>query len=229
MSKKGSVVFDLTGEEEEKKNPYFKQEDDDKDVKSSCRPSYKTNDEDESSHDSIQEEKDEDAHDSGHLGGKKRTGWTNKEKARLTRLVEEHGQNFELIQTYFTKPKRSAQACYLYWTRRIKNQDHVSGKSRNKWTDEEKDKLAELVGKYGKDWQEIQKHFTNPNRTATACMQSWFKFCGGEDLDRKSNKEQKYADWTPQEKLKFRKFHCCSFIVHYEKYIFQGLTLWLLN
>jgi hypothetical protein len=74
--------------------------------------------------------------------------WSKEEDATLVRLVEELGMRWSLIAKNFTN--RSESSCrYRYYNHHFSNLKHT------RWTDDERDKVQEMLHRFGNRWMEF--------------------------------------------------------------------------
>nr|XP_046265296.1 transcriptional activator Myb-like isoform X2 [Scatophagus argus] len=94
-------------------------------------------------------------------------GWTKEEDEKLLRLVKEFGSNsWSSVSPHF-KGQRSQAECQRRW-QQIKNPELVKGP----WTQEEDERVIDLVQKYGvKRWSLIAKHLHS--RNGKQCRERW--------------------------------------------------------
>ncbi|XP_054483433.1 transcriptional activator Myb-like isoform X2 [Anoplopoma fimbria] len=111
-------------------------------------------------------------------------GWTKDEDEKLHRLVKEFGSNsWSSISLHF-KGQRSDVECQRRW-QHIKNPELVKGP----WTQEEDERVLELVQKYGvKRWSLIAKHLRT--RNGKQCRERWHNHL---------NPTVKKSGWTQEE------------------------------
>ncbi|XP_042339208.1 transcriptional activator Myb-like, partial [Plectropomus leopardus] len=94
-------------------------------------------------------------------------GWTKDEDERLRRLVREFGSSSWSSVSLHFRGQRSDVECQRRW-QQIKNPDVVKGP----WTQEEDERVIELVQKYGmKRWSLIAKHLLS--RNGKQCRERW--------------------------------------------------------
>ncbi|XP_047444914.1 myb-related protein B-like [Mugil cephalus] len=100
-------------------------------------------------------------------GTPQKTGWTRDEDEKLVRLVKEVGSNSWSSLSLRFKGQRSAVECQRRW-QQIKNPELVKGP----WTQEEDQRVTELVQKYGmKRWSLIAKQLHT--RNGKQCRERW--------------------------------------------------------
>ncbi|XP_040564790.1 myb-related protein A isoform X1 [Lepeophtheirus salmonis] len=118
-------------------------------------------------------------------GGKKtinRGRWTKDEDEKLKRLVEIHGERWDVISSQLGD--RADGQCQHRW-QKVVNPELVKGP----WTKEEDERVVELVRKYGpKRWTLIAKHLKG--RIGKQCRERWHNHL---------NPEIKKTAWTDEE------------------------------
>ncbi|XP_026170411.1 transcriptional activator Myb-like [Mastacembelus armatus] len=113
-----------------------------------------------------------------------RPGWTKDEDDKLHRLVKEFGPSSWASVSLHFKGHRSDVDCQRRW-QHIKNPELVKGP----WTQEEDEKVIELVHKYGvKRWSLIAKHLHS--RNGKQCRERWHNHL---------NPTVKKSGWTLEE------------------------------
>lgn len=92
--------------------------------------------------------------------------FTSEEDEKIARLVEEHGRDWRLVANEM--PGLNSRQCreryVFYLDPNIANQD---------WSDDDMQKLTELVSEYGKTWTKITQFF--PNRSVINVKNQWQK------------------------------------------------------
>ncbi|XP_038575090.1 transcriptional activator Myb-like isoform X5 [Micropterus salmoides] len=117
-------------------------------------------------------------------GTLQKPGWTKDEDEKLHRLLKEFGSNSWSSVSLHFKGQRSDVECQRRW-QQIKNPELVKGP----WTQEEDEKVIELVHKYGvKRWSLIAKHLHS--RNGKQCRERWHNHL---------NPLVKKSGWTPEE------------------------------
>ncbi|KAL6277911.1 hypothetical protein ACE6H2_021512 [Prunus campanulata] len=118
-------------------------------------------------------------------------GWTPQEDETLRNAVAAFkGKSWKKIAEYF--PDRSEVQCLHRW-QKVLNPDLVKGP----WTQEEDDKIIELVAKYGPTkWSLIAKSL--PGRIGKQCRERWHNHL---------NPDIKKDAWTLEEELALMKAH----------------------
>ncbi|XWS59814.1 hypothetical protein CRYUN_Cryun08bG0154200 [Craigia yunnanensis] len=118
-------------------------------------------------------------------------GWTQEEDETLRNSVEAFkGKSWKKIAEYF--PDRSEVQCLHRW-QKVLNPDLVKGP----WTQEEDDKIVELVSKYGPTkWSVIAKSL--PGRIGKQCRERWHNHL---------NPDIKKDAWTLEEELALMNAH----------------------
>nr|XP_020480924.1 transcriptional activator Myb-like [Monopterus albus] len=117
-------------------------------------------------------------------GTLQKSGWTKDEDEKLHRLVKEFGSNSWASVSLHFKGQRSNVDCQRRW-QHIKNPELVKGP----WTQEEDNRLIELVHKYGmKRWSLIAKHLRS--RNGKQCRERWHNHL---------NPTVKKSSWTLEE------------------------------
>ncbi|XP_018534538.1 myb-related protein B isoform X2 [Lates calcarifer] len=117
-------------------------------------------------------------------GSLQKPGWTKDEDERLQRLVKEFGSNSWSSVSLHFKGQRSDVDCQRRW-QQIKNPELVKGP----WTQEEDERVIELVQKYGvKHWSLIAKHLHS--RNGKQCRERWHNHL---------NPTVKKSSWTLEE------------------------------
>ncbi|XP_044075509.1 myb-related protein B-like isoform X2 [Siniperca chuatsi] len=100
-------------------------------------------------------------------GALQKPGWTKDEDEKLHRLLKEFGSNSWSSVSLHFKGQRSDVECQRRW-QQIKNPELVKGP----WTQEEDERVIELVHKYGvKRWSLIAKHLHS--RNGKQCRERW--------------------------------------------------------
>ncbi|XP_078029591.1 uncharacterized protein LOC117271582 [Epinephelus lanceolatus] len=117
-------------------------------------------------------------------GTLQKPGWTKDEDEKLHGLVKEFGcSSWSSVSLHF-KGQRSDVECQRRW-QQIKNPDLVKGP----WTQEEDERVIELVQKYGvKRWSLIAKHLRS--RNGKQCRERWHNHL---------NPTVKKSSWTLEE------------------------------
>lgn len=118
-------------------------------------------------------------------------GWTAQEDETLRNAVAAFkGKSWKKIAEFF--PDRSEVQCLHRW-QKVLNPDLIKGP----WTQEEDDKIIELVSKYGPTkWSLIAKSL--PGRIGKQCRERWHNHL---------NPDIKKDAWTPEEELALMKAH----------------------
>jgi len=123
--------------------------------------------------------------DLAQYSGKKhinRGRWNKEEDEKLKRLVEIHGERWDIIASLFHD--RADVQCQHRW-QKVVNPELVKGP----WTKEEDEKVIELVKKYGpKRWTLIAKHLKG--RIGKQCRERWHNHL---------NPDIKKTAWTEEE------------------------------
>eukprot|EP00096_Caligus_rogercresseyi_P005635 TRINITY_DN215_c1_g1_i13.p1 TRINITY_DN215_c1_g1~~TRINITY_DN215_c1_g1_i13.p1 ORF type:complete len:672 (+),score=269.14 TRINITY_DN215_c1_g1_i13:316-2331(+) len=140
------------------------------------------------------EEDNEDSSSNGGLSITKKAGpstssgiinrgrWTKEEDERLKRLVEAHGERWDVVSSELGD--RADGQCQHRW-QKVVNPELVKGP----WTKEEDARVVELVRKYGpKRWTLIAKHLKG--RIGKQCRERWHNHL---------NPEIKKTAWTDEE------------------------------
>ncbi|XP_042284044.1 transcriptional activator Myb-like [Thunnus maccoyii] len=111
-------------------------------------------------------------------------GWTKDEDEKLHRLVKEFGSNSWSSVSLHFKGQRSDVECQRRW-QQVKNPELVKGP----WTQDEDEKVIELVRKFGmKRWSLIAKHLHS--RNGKQCRERWHNHL---------NPTVKKSGWTLEE------------------------------
>jgi len=123
--------------------------------------------------------------DLAQYSGKKhinRGRWNKEEDEKLKRLVEIHGERWDIVASLFHD--RADVQCQHRW-QKVVNPELVKGP----WTKEEDEKVIELVKKYGpKRWTLIAKHLKG--RIGKQCRERWHNHL---------NPDIKKTAWTEEE------------------------------
>ena len=91
--------------------------------------------------------------------------WSKEEDEKLRRLVENHGERWDLIASQY--PDRADVQCHQRWSK-VLDPDIKKGH----WTKEEDENLVVLVRKYGhKNWTLVAKHVKG--RIGKQCRERW--------------------------------------------------------
>ncbi|KAM6989835.1 uncharacterized protein LKV04_009430 [Tautogolabrus adspersus] len=117
-------------------------------------------------------------------GTLQKPGWTKDEDEKLLRLLKEFGSNSWSSVSLHFKGQRSGVECQRRW-QQIKNPELVKGP----WTQDEDERLIDLVQKYGmKRWSLIAKHLHS--RNGKQCRERWHNHL---------NPAVKKSGWTLEE------------------------------
>ncbi|XP_036940175.1 myb-related protein B-like isoform X4 [Acanthopagrus latus] len=112
-------------------------------------------------------------------------GWSKDEDEKLLRLVKEFGSSsWSSVSLHFKQGQRSDVECQRRW-QQVKNPELVKGP----WTQEEDERVIDLVQKYGvKRWSLIAKHLRS--RNGKQCRERWHNHL---------NPTVKKSNWTLDE------------------------------
>ncbi|KAF4526149.1 hypothetical protein B566_EDAN012461 [Ephemera danica] len=117
--------------------------------------------------------------------------WTREEDEQLKRVVEAHGDNWEVVSSFFAH--RSDIQCQQRW-QKVVNPELIKGP----WTKEEDDKVVTLVKRYGpKKWTLIARHLKG--RIGKQCRERWHNHL---------NPSIKKTAWTEEEDRVIYQAHC---------------------
>ncbi|KAK8878444.1 hypothetical protein M9Y10_005217 [Tritrichomonas musculus] len=104
--------------------------------------------------------------------------FTSEEDEKITRLVEEHGRDWRLVANEI--PGLNSRQCreryVFYLDPNIANQE---------WSEDDMQKLIELVQEYGKTWTKITQFF--PNRSVINVKNQWQKMMRHKHLHMNEN------------------------------------------
>ncbi|XP_059473429.1 myb protein-like [Neocloeon triangulifer] len=150
--------------------------------------------EDSSDESSVNENASSSSHSGRSRVGKKpvsKARWTKEEDEQLKQLVETHGDQWDLVSSFFQL--RSDIQCQQRW-QKVVNPELIKGP----WTKEEDDKVVSLVKRYGpKKWTLIARHLKG--RIGKQCRERWHNHL---------NPNIKKTAWTEEEDRVIYQAHC---------------------